>query len=253
MVQIEKTNSIQVIGRAIAVLKACDALGPGLSLGDISRQLGLPRSTVQRIVQALAEGGFLIAGNRAKSIALGPDLLAMGANATGNVVELVQPILKALAEQTEETVDLARFNRDHMVFINQFPGAHRLQAVSSVGDIFPMHCTANGKATLAQLADGSLRKMLGNELKMYTGKTICDYDELLHEINGIRATSLAVDNEEHTLGICAIGMAFKDPARQVYAVSIPIPAVRFAAMRERCEPLLVDAIQSINEKLRLRF
>ena len=48
--QLEETNSIQVIGRAIAVLKTCDALGPGLSLGDISRQLGLPRSTVQRII-----------------------------------------------------------------------------------------------------------------------------------------------------------------------------------------------------------
>ena len=251
--QLEETNSIQVIGRAIAVLKTCDALGPGLSLGDISRQLGLPRSTVQRIVQALAEGGFLIAGNRAKSIALGPDLLAMGADATGNVVELVQPILKSLAEQTEETVDLARFNRDHMVFINQFPGAHRLQAVSAVGDIFPMHCTANGKAALSQLGDGSLPKVLGSTLKMYTDNTINNYDELLNEINDIRETSLAVDNEEHTLGICAIGMAFKDPARQVYAVSIPIPAVRFATMRDRCEPLLVAAIQAIDEKLGSRF
>ena len=251
--QLEETNSIQVIGRAIAVLKTCDALGPGLSLGDISRQLGLPRSTVQRIVLALAEGGFLTAGNRAKSIALGPDLLAMGADATGNVVELVQPILKSLAEQTEETVDLARFNRDHMVFINQFPGAHRLQAVSAVGDIFPMHCTANGKAALAQLGDGSLPKILGSALKMYTNNTIRNYDELLKDINDIRETSLAVDNEEHTLGICAIGMAFTDQARQAYAVSIPIPTVRFATMRARCEPLLVCAIQAIKEKLGPRF
>lgn len=248
-VQIEKESSIQVIGRAIAVLKTCDALGPGLSLGDISRKLGLPRSTVQRIVQALAEGGFLISGNRAKSIALGPDLLAMGADATGNVVELVQPILKALAEQTEETVDLARFNRDHMVFMNQIPGAHRLQAVSAVGDIFPMHCTANGKAALAQLADGSLPKVLGNALKIYTNNTITDYNVLLSEINNIRETTLAVDNEEHTLGICAIGMAFKDPARQIYAISIPIPAVRFEIMRARCEPLLIAAIHEVNKKL----
>ena len=208
---------------------------------------------MQRIVQALAEGGFLTAGNRAKSIALGPDLLAMGADATGNVVELVQPILKSLAEQTEETVDLARFNRDHMVFINQFPGAHRLQAVSAVGDIFPMHCTANGKAALAQLGDGSLPKILGSALKMYTNNTIRNYDELLKDINDIRETSLAVDNEEHTLGICAIGMAFTDQARQAYAVSIPIPTVRFATMRARCEPLLVGAIQAIKEKLGPRF
>ena len=247
--QMMETNSVQVIARAIAVLKACDTLGPGLSLGDISRYLGLPRSTVQRIVQSLAEGGFLVAGKRAKSIALGPDLLAMGADATGNLVELVQPALKSLAEQTGETVDLARFNRDHMVFINQLPGAHRLQAVSAVGDTFPMHCTANGKAALAQLNDVTLRRVLGGKLNKFTSNTVTDHGDLLAEISRIRENLLAVDNEEHTLGICALGMAFKDPARQVYAVSIPIPAVRFAAMRTRCESLLVAAIKSINQKL----
>lgn len=247
--QSKEINSIQVIGRAIAVLKTCAALGPGLSLGDIARQLDLPRSTVQRIVQALAEGGFLIASNRAKSIGLGPDLLALGADASGNVVELAQPTLKLLAEQTGETVDLARFNRDHMIFINQMPGAHRLQAVSAVGDTFPMHCTANGKAALAQLDNVSLRRALGENLDQFTSKTVTDYAELLVELSTIREQAFAIDNEEHTLGICAIGMAFKDPARQVYAISIPIPAVRFAAMRARCEPLLLAAVEAIKLKL----
>ena len=95
--------------------------------------------------------------------------------------------------------------------------------------------------------------MLGSALKIYTNNTIDDYDELLREINDIRETALAVDNEEHTLGICAVGIAFKDSARLIYAVSIPIPAVRLAAMLARCKPLLIAAIQAINEKLGSRF
>jgi len=247
--QTDEPNSIQVIGRAIAVLKACEAFGPGLSLGEIARHVGLPRSTVQRIVQALAQGGFIVADGRSKSIALGPELLAMGAKATANVVEIAHPILKSLAEQTGETVDLARFNRDHMVFVDQVPGAHRLQAVSAVGDIFPMHCTANGKAALAQLSDIELQRVISEDLQSFTRNTLSTRGALMTEVNEIRTSGIAVDNEEHTLGISAVGMAFQDPARQIYSISIPIPAVRFITMRARCEPLLVEAVRNIEKSL----
>jgi DNA-binding IclR family transcriptional regulator len=247
--QSEDSSSIQVISRAIAVLKACNALGPGLSLGEIARHVDLPRSTVQRIVQSLTEGGFLVSQGRSRSIALGPDLLAMGADATNNVFELAHPFLKSLAEETGETVDLARFNRDHMVFIDQVAGAHRLRAVSAVGDVFPLHCTANGKAALALLDNEQLLEVIDGPLVTHTPNTIIKTDFLLEEINRLRESRIAIDNEEHSLGICAIGAGFKDKARQIYSVSIPIPAVRFATMREKCEPLLLMAVKQIEHSL----
>ncbi len=245
----EESGSIQVIARAIAVLKACDALGAGLSLGDIATHVGLPRSTVQRIVQSLTEGGFLVSQGRSRTIALGPDLLAMGANATNNVFELAHPFLKALAEETGETVDLARFNRDHLVFIDQVAGAHRLRAVSAVGDIFPLHCTANGKAALALLSEDQLQNSLGETLSAFTPHTITDRTILMKELEAVKGGLVAVDNEEHSQGICAIGLGFADTARQIYAVSIPIPAVRFAEMRLQCEPLLLSTVRSIERAL----
>ena len=247
--QIEDSSSIQVIARAIAVIKACDALGPGLSLGEIAKHVALPRSTVQRIVQSLTEGGFLVSQGRSRSIALGPDLLAMGANATNNVFEQAHPFLKALAEETGETVDLARFNRDHMVFIDQVAGAHRLRAVSAVGDIFPLHCTANGKAALAILENENLDVVVKGKMIAFTPNTITSPEALRDEINALRSGAVAIDNEEHSQGICAIGLGFTDTARQIYAVSIPIPAVRFADMRSKCEPLLVSAVRSIERAL----
>ncbi|MBG1233272.1 IclR family transcriptional regulator [Aestuariivirga litoralis] len=244
--QAADTGSIQVLSRAMAVLKACEQLGPGLSLGDIARHIDLPRSTVQRIVQSLIDGGFLISGGRSKSIALGPDLLAMGADATVNVFEIAHPYLKELSEQTGETVDLARLSRDHMVFINQLPGAHRLRAVSAVGDTFPLHCTANGKAALAKLSEQRLHKLLASKLAAFTHNTITDHARLLREIKSIRQSAIATDNEEHTLGIAAIGAAFLDRAHQIYAISIPIPTVRFKPVRAKCEPLLLSTVKAIS-------
>ncbi|MFO1033266.1 MAG: IclR family transcriptional regulator [Hyphomicrobiales bacterium] len=249
VVQKPEPGAVQVIARAIAVLKACNRLGPGLSLGEIAREVDLPRSTVQRIVQALSEGGFLVSGSRWRSVTLGPDLLVMGAEAAGRVVELAYPSLKALAGQTGETVDLARLNRDHMVFVNQVAGAHRLQAVSAVGDTFPLHCTANGKAALALLDDESLRRALAERLLRFTANTLTDHRQLLRQVKEVRAGAVAADLEEHTLGICALGLGFMDHTRQIYAVSIPIPAVRFAAMRKRCAPLLHEAVAQIRQRL----
>lgn len=251
--QPEDSGSIQVLSRAIAVLKACDQLGPGLSLGDIAKHAGLPRSTVQRIVQSLADGGFLISDGRSKSIALGPDLLAMGADATVNVFEIAHPFLKELAELTGETVDLARLSRDHMVFINQVPGAHRLRAVSAVGDVFPLHCTANGKAALAMLSESRLHRVLaGGRLGQFTHNTITNHAQLLREIATIRESGIAIDNEEHTLGISAMGTAFLDRAHQVYAISIPIPTVRFKPVRAKCEPLLLATVKAISAAITSR-
>ena len=244
-----EAQSIAVISRAIAVLKACEALGPGLSLGAIALQVGLPRSTVQRIVRSLVVGGFLVSDGRARSVALGPDLLAMGAKNAGSVFEKAQPFLKNLAEATGETVDLARFNRDHMIFITQVAGAHRLRAVSAVGDVFPMHCTANGKAALALLNDRQFSVALNGKLDKFTHNTLTRLPLLMKDLAGIRASGVATDLEEHTLGISALGAAFTDKARQIYAVSIPIPAVRFQAKRANCQRLLLAAVDEIAKAL----
>jgi IclR family transcriptional regulator, acetate operon repressor len=232
-----RSTAINVVSKATQVLKACQLLGDHLSLGDIARHVGLPRSTVQRIVSTLVREGFLATDGSAKSIRLGPEILAM--------VEKVQPILKKISAETGETVDLARFNRDHMVFVNQIPGSHRLRAVSAVGDIFPLHCTANGKAVLAQLPHDEVRLFIRQQHRKYTPNTITTARELARAISETRQRGIAFDMEEHTLGICAVGAAVRDKADQFYAVSIPVPSVRFRQSRARCEAALLGAIEPL--------
>jgi DNA-binding IclR family transcriptional regulator len=249
MMQIQKNGGIQALARAVQVIKACEREGRGLSLGEIAGLVNLPRSTVQRIVQTLVAEGFLAAGHGAKSITLGPDLLAMGALASAQAVERALPLLKTLAQDTGETVDLAWFNRDHMVFLAQVPGSQRLQAVSAVGDAFPLHCTANGKAALALLPEGAAASLIATDLPRLTCHTITDAKALGQELDGIRETGMAHDREEHTLGISAIGMALRDRAQQIYAVSIPVPTVRFGEQRERCERALRETVAKLRTAL----
>ncbi len=243
--QSKSANGVNVLSKAAQVLKACHRLGGGLSLGALAKEVGIPRSTVQRIVQTLAAEGFLVSSGAAHSISLGPELLAMGAASAMDIVERTHPLLKDLARQTGETVDLSRLNRDHAIFVNQVPGSHRLQAVSAIGNAFPLHCTANGKAMLALMEDDELQQAMLRARQAFTPKTITDASALTSEIAEIRRTGIAIDNEEHTLGISAIGMGFMAPTRQMFAISMPVPTIRFAAVRRQCEGVLRQAVQDL--------
>ena len=68
---------IQSIARAAAVLRALERSPSGMSLGEIAAALDLPRSTIQRIVDALKDEGFLIRASPRGGVRLGPMLLRL--------------------------------------------------------------------------------------------------------------------------------------------------------------------------------
>jgi len=142
-------------------------------------------------------------------------------------IALARPFLERLSEDLHETVDLSMVKKTHLVFIDQVIGSQRLRAVSAVGDTFPLYCTANGKAFLAQLSDDAVERLIGRAYEARTPKTLTRLDTLLSDLRGVRRTGIAYDREEHTLGICAAGVALHDPLGNAVAISVPVPSQRF--------------------------
>ncbi len=231
---------IHVISKAIAVLRVCASTNRGLSLGEIAERVGYPRSTVQRIVNSLRMEDFLFSEDAYGSIRLGRGIFALTSQPYFDVVEIAHPFLKELAQETGETVDLSMLRIDHLVFLDQVAGNHRLRAVSSVGEAFPLHNTANGKAILALLPDSEMKRVSGTTFHRRTPAT----KALLKEIDTIRATGIAEDKEEHTEGICAIGTAFS-AVSGIYALSLPMPAVRFEARKAILKERLLSTRENI--------
>ncbi len=214
-------DGIQVIARAAAVLRALKDSQTGLSLGQIAERVGLPRSTVQRIVAALVEERLLMTAR--KGVRLGPELQSLAEAARHSTVDLCRPYLIELAHKTRETVDLSMPRGGRMVFLDQVQGIHRLRAVSSVGEVFPLTTTANGRAYLALLGDETAADLTLGE----SG----DWPDLHDRLVKVRDAGFAEDLDDHTEGISAVGIAFRDLAGDVYAISVPIPSSRFAEMR----------------------
>jgi DNA-binding IclR family transcriptional regulator len=222
----DKTQ-VQVIARAAAILHALEDEADGLSLAQIAQRVNLARSTVQRIVAALAAEKFLIAASPNGRVRLGPTILRLAASARTDFAAIARPFLVQLSNELKETVDLAVVKKDHLVFIDQVIGSHRLRAVSAVGETFPLHCTANGKAYLAGLETDAIARLIGASYEQRTPRTLTRLEDLLKDLKSVRKTGVAFDREEHTQGICAAGVATRDPLGNVIAISVPVPTQRF--------------------------
>jgi len=233
-------HGIQVINRAARILRALRDQPAGLSLAQIAGRVDLPRSTVQRIVGALVNEHLLMHASPAGRVRLGTEIMTLAASSKFDIVELAHPHLKALSEATGETVDLAVLRDDHLVFVDQVVGTHRLRAVSAVGEVFPLHSTANGKACLALFDEVEIRLRFGAVLERACRADGRPLKALLDEITRVRRSGIAVDEEEHSAGISAIGTAFFDPTGGVYAVSIPLPTSRFSKSRKALSALLLE-------------
>lgn len=234
-------NSIQVIARAASVLRALEDQPLGLSLAQIAERVGLARSTVQRIVDALRAEHLLIAATPSSGVRLGPALLRLAASASADFEQITRPVMVALSRRLGETVDLSALKGNSAVFIDQIQGAHRLRAVSAVGESFPLHCTANGKALLGLMNAAEFDQRVQLPLDKLTRNTQVRLNDLKKAVDIGRKLGYAIDDEEHTEGVSAIGTAFLDPLGRSLALSIPIPSTRFTRMRSELISHLLDA------------
>ena len=241
-----KNKGIQVISRAAAVLRLLGEERNGMSLGQIANRVELPRSTVQRIVGALAAEGFISNGGGAGRIMLGPEIQSLGLALTTDPTDRLRPIMQKIADETGETVDLAVLRDGRMLFVDQIVGRQRLRTVSSIGETFPLLTTANGKAALACLDEVDATNLMIKELRDTPNQRKMAL--MLSEIEDIRNGALATDEDEHTDGISAIGFGIGDVAGEIFSLSVPVPSSRYAKVKERLVTVLHECRKALDTK-----
>jgi DNA-binding IclR family transcriptional regulator len=243
------SSGIQVIARTADILRILQAEPGGLTQAEVGERIGLARSTVHRLLNALEDEGLVESTGRRGRYRLGPEIPRMADAAWRGSLGDMHPLLEELSREVNETVDLSVLDRTRVTFVDQVVAPHRLRAVSAVGESFPLHCTANGKAFLAAMTPRELAKALPDELARFTPHTITDPAVLRRELDRIRAGGIAYDREEHTEGICALGAALGSLAGVPIAVSIPLPLQRF----ETREPALREALLPWTTRVRAQL
>ncbi|MFT6452152.1 MAG: DNA-binding IclR family transcriptional regulator [Halocynthiibacter sp.] len=238
----QNRNGIQVIGRAASILRALRDDPQGMSLGQIADTVGLARSTVQRIVSALQEERLVVTSGTG-GIRLGPEITTLAGATKFSIADLCRPLLTDLVRSCGETADLSCLRGPDMIFLDQVAGTHRLRAISSVGDVFPLTDTANGRAVLAMMPRDRAKKL--TEAEWVRRGTPGVWSEFAALLDRVEATGIAWDREEHTPGISAMGFAFVDWSGDLHAISVPVPASRF----ERVEKIIEGELTKLRGKV----
>lgn len=203
-----------VIDRISLVLDAFD--GPGrLTLAQIVRRTGLPRSSAHRMLERLVKLRWLRRSGR--DYELGMRLVELGSLAVyqDRLVRAATPLLGELHRATGLVVHLAVLDGGDVVYLEKIGDRMSNVIPTRVGGRQPAHCTAIGKAILAygdEEADIDLRARL-------TRYSISTTSQLAAELAKVRARGVAFEREESLLGFGCVAAPIGSPGERVKAVA----------------------------------
>jgi DNA-binding IclR family transcriptional regulator len=222
--------SLQSVERAITILKSFSLQKPERGVSELSRELGLHKSTVSRLMRTLEHGGLLARNPDTERYRLGVDLIGLASQVVSfmDVREVARPFLRQLADACQETVNLSVLDGGRVVNLEQFvPQSRRIKNVGRVGRRMCVHCTAAGKVFLAYLPSGAVDRLLSRPLQRFTPQTVTDPDRLRAELERVRRQGYAIVKEELEEGLNVVAAPVRDHTGQVGAsVSAAGPAFR---------------------------
>ncbi len=221
----------QSIGRALRLLACFSESQPSHTLSELSRLLDLAPSTVSRLLSVLEEYGYVrrTSGNGHYTVGLAPIALASVAITQSDLRRQSLPFLEMLADTSHYNANLAVLYKGDVLFLARVPAAKELRAYAISGTRNAPHSHAVGKILLAALPEQAVRALYHDRpMEAVTPRTITVLDDLLAELERVRAQGYAVDDEEFSTGRVAVAAPIRDETGQtIAAISLSlIPASR---------------------------
>jgi DNA-binding IclR family transcriptional regulator/sugar lactone lactonase YvrE len=242
------------LDKALDVLDAVGASPSGVSQQALAQRLGLPRTTLYRLLGTLAARGLLRRDPARHVYALGARCFeyARAAYAMPDLVAAAATELRALRDMTGETTYLATRDGHEAVSLERCDGAHGQRSHSAVGQRKPLHCTSQGKALLAALPPEQ-RDAIVKELRLeaVTPHSITDRRRLHAELRLTATRGWSIDDEEIVPGVRCCGAPIVDAAGQVRgALSVAGPAFRLSIERlHLIGPEVAEAARRVGAQL----
>ena len=222
--------------RTILILEKIAGRKEGLTHGELSAALQIPKSSLTSLLANLQERNYLSFNRDNKHYALGPQVLILASHylAGLDLVETGQPIINDLMAVTEESAGLTIKKGDEILTVYNKHCPHPIMHSLKIGDRAPIYATAAGRAILAHLPAQEIHRYLESvELKAITPATLTDAQEILKELKTIRTGGIAYCREEFHEGSTAMAAAVFDMHGTVVAsIHVVAPSLRFNARKE---------------------
>ncbi len=232
-----------------------------LRVAEAAELLGVARSTAHRLLAALRRRGFVVQDRPNGAYRPGPALREIGLAAVTriDIRRIARPVLEQLRDETRETVSLAVLEGATVRFVDGVESTRSVRVGNRTGVVRPAHTTAVGKAILAGLPDDELARIYpGGELPAaaegVAGEAAAhDLGALRAELADVRTQGWALNWEESTDGMCAVGVALVDAAGQPLAalgIAVPTSRAKDVAGISALAPAALRGAALVQERLR---
>ena len=240
----ERSDQVQSLVRALTIMNRLAAADEGVTLTEVSQQVGLSPSTAHRLLTSLEQERYVHFDPERRLWSVGVQAFVTG-NAflkTRSLVAAARAPMRVLMEESEETVNLAVEDQYQAVYLSQVECRQMMRAFARPGGRVPLHCSSVGKALRSAQPDSDLAKALHRQgLPRVTVKTIHTTKELREDLARARERGYAIDDEEHAVGLrCIAAVIFSETQSPLAAVSVSGPMARIPDERI---PLLGDLVR----------
>lgn len=250
-------DTVQAVTRALSLLEIMAREESSITISELSRKAKLKLATTHRLLYTMMNRGFIEQDPVSLRYRLGLKAFEIG-NAALSVNDLrtvSRPFLKSLAEQINETTNLAILDGVEVVYIDQLESTNAVivKMFARTGSRGQAYCTGTGKVLLADLGEEELIKRLSkvNFLK-FTECTITDIDKLISTLGQIKEDGYALDFSERDEGVTCVAAPIRNFEKRVQAaISVSGPVQRMTQERITGEilPLVLGAARQISVKL----
>lgn len=219
-------HSVPIIDRMMEILGELERNADGVTISDLTQQIGQPRTTVYRIMKTLQRHD-VVRREDDGSYKLGARLLRLAAHAAAGASEIdlprvLQPVLDRLADELGESVKLSVVDSDGLLVIAVAQSRREYALTVVAGQRIPFHVSAAGKLLLAHMGEADREAVLAAPLPALTANTVTDPKRLARQLATIRRNGWSRDQSEQSPSIHAIAAPVVDRAGNVLAaISVP--------------------------------
>lgn len=241
------------VGKATDVLTILADSGRDVSAREISVLTDVPKSTAQRLLQALEASGMVRQDPSSRRYGLGPRTLTLGMAylARTDVRSQALPYMIQLRDEIDETIALAVRAGSSRIYVEQIESRSELKAKAEIGRLYPLWAGASGRVLLASLSRDELIRFTADVGEAaFTHVTPPTLDGLISQIEETRQRGHAWAFEETIRGVHTIAAPIRSSMSEVAVLSVSGPSTRFSeALMEKATAPLVAAAKAVSASM----
>ena len=249
-----KPYSVPSIERALTVLEFLAHSNRGFSISEMSRKLGIPKSSTHLILATLERRGFLQKSTLNGRYCFGLGLVGLSRSALENLDlrDEAKLFLRSLMQKTGLTVHMAVLERNEAVIIEKIVAPGSVRLATWIGRRLDVNCSGVGKALLSCLPEDEFEQVIrAKSFARHNGRTVISISALKREIARVRELGYAFDDEEDEIGFRCVGAPILHGSQKGGA-AISVAGTTSQIPDERV-PSLANMVKEVAEKISCRL